>query len=96
MLSKISHWLASTRVPGSHTDRPLRPNCRTLVRVRVRTERDLRSTAFSGMSWMRQSARVSTASVSRVTPSPVVRCTSQSVRWAVARPVTCTPLPRTS
>ena len=35
MLSWISHWLASTRVPGSHTDRPLRPNGARSERVRV-------------------------------------------------------------
>ncbi len=57
------------------------------------TERDRRSTAFSGMSWMSQSASVSTASVSSVTPSADVRCTVQSVRCAEARAVTWTPLP---
>lgn len=93
MLSWISHWLASTRVPGSQTESPLRPKRRTVERVSVSTERDRRSTAFSGMSWMSQSARVSTASVSSVTPSAEVRCTVQSVRWAEPRAVTWMPLP---
>ncbi len=93
MLSWISHWSASTRVPGSQTDRPLRPKCRTVLRVSVSTERDRRSMAFSGMSWMSQSARVSTASVSRVTPSAEVRWTVQSVRWPVARAATWMPAP---
>lgn len=93
MLSWISQDSASTRVPGSHTDRPLRPNRRTVVRLRVSTERERRSTAFSGMSWMSHPARVSTASVSRVTPSAEVRCTAQSVRRAAARAATCTPVP---
>ncbi len=96
MLSWISQESASTRVPGSHTDRPLRPNRRTELRLRVSTERDRRSTAFSGMSWMSHPARVRTASVSSVTPSAVVRCTEQSVRRAAARAAICTPAPLTS
>ncbi len=45
---------------------------------------------------MSQPARVSTASVSRVTPSAEVRCTAQSVSRAVARAAICTPVPLTS
>lgn len=93
MLSWISQDSASTRVPGSHTDSPLRPNRRTVVRLSVSTERERRSTAFSGMSWMSHPASVSTASVSRVTPSAEVRCTEQSVSRAAARAAICTPAP---
>ncbi len=45
---------------------------------------------------MSQPARVSTASVSSVTPSAEVRCTEQSVSRAVARAAICTPAPLTS
>ena len=47
-----------------------------------------------GCRGCRSRTRASTASVSRVMPSPVVRCTWQSVNWPVPRADICTPVPR--